>query len=101
MQFKCRDKLGAIGRQGGPENDSLRQVKRRHPQSWRTEWSDDGIEGRCQSEIQTVGSDTSPDESQDDEQSLQMDPDRSQRERGSGRKQLQNLEPVLQREKRL
>ena len=62
IQFKCRDKPGARGRQGGPEKDSLRQVKRRHPQSRRTEWSDDGIEGTRQSEIQTVGSDTSLDE---------------------------------------
>ena len=62
MQFKCQDKPGAKRRQGGPEKDSLRQVKRRHPQSWRTEWSDDGFEGTRQSEIQAVGSDTSPEE---------------------------------------
>ena len=42
--------------------DSLRQAKRRHPQSWRNEWSDDDIEGTRQGKIQTVRSATSLEE---------------------------------------
>ena len=40
----------------------MRQAERRHPQSRRNEWLNNGIAGTRQGKIQAAGSDTSPKE---------------------------------------
>ena len=67
MQFKHEDESGTGERQGSLEKDSLRQAQGRRPQSGGTEPTNDGTKGARQSEVQAIGSDTSPEERQDDE----------------------------------